>query len=55
MVTNASNAGIDPAKNICRNDHSWETMMPPNIGPTIDPMRPTPKAHPTPVDLIDVG
>src|SRR5262245_16407199 len=48
-------AGTAPAMNICCGVHSIDSMMPPSIGPTIDPMRPMPSAQPTPVERITVG
>src|SRR6185437_3239870 len=31
------------------------SSQPPIVGPTIEPMRPTPNAHPTPVERIAAG
>src|SRR5687767_7102269 len=51
----AHRAGTAPAMNICCGVHCAASMKPPMIGPMIEPIRPMPSAHPTPVDRITVG
>jgi hypothetical protein len=51
----AHKAGIAPARNIWRGRSPMDSIIPPINGPTIEPMRPIPNAHPTPVDRMEVG
>src|SRR6185369_11283916 len=54
-ATAEMNAGIAPARKICRGVQAIPSITPPMSGPTIAPTRPTPSAQPTPVERITVG
>ena len=43
------------ARNMSRLDQCAAMSMPPTMGPTMAPMRPTPSAAPTPVERTYVG
>src|SRR5436853_7053260 len=48
----AQKAGSAPTANICCGVHPEEKSVPASTGPTTEPMRPTPRAQPTPVERI---
>src|SRR6516225_1362001 len=51
----AMQGGAAAAQNTCLTSRREESSTAPSIGPTIEPIRPMPSDHPTPVDRIDVG